>query len=83
MTRGRRVCHCVLSRGGVAAAHVATLEADAEVAPPAADGDALLAAGDRLGEPQQLDVLTVSAQVHREKNREHASLAHRANTVCL
>jgi hypothetical protein len=74
----------VLSRGGVAAAHVATLEADAEVAPRTADGDALLATGDRLGEPQQLDVLTVSAQVHREKDRENATMsASREHGVSL
>ena len=58
-------------------------KADAQVNPLMPERDALLAAGDRLGEPQHPDVLTVSAQVHREKDREDPSLPQRANTVCL
>ena len=82
MTGGRCVRHRVLSRGGVAAAHVTTIEADAEVAPRTTGGDALLAAGDGLGEPQQFDVLTVSAQVHREKVRKkRRSAASREHSV--
>ena len=45
----------------VAAADVAALEADAQVQPAAAGGQAVLAAGDGLGQLEDLDVVEVRA----------------------
>ena len=50
---------------GESSQHLAALEADAQMQPAAAGGQAVLAAGNRLGELRDLDVIQVGAGGHR------------------